>query len=212
MGPPKLINTLFADVCQRWQRCKSTVNNGLASAQDPFPEDHSRADCAKATNGVPQETCEEKWDTLNAQAFRNLISECNTYPLSEVPSLFLHWVGKDQEKETTELTSWAWIYTNQYGRCAPMFGSYTMDTKVNGPIWVIGTPLFHEYQVIFGMDPLAIGFSNKQCQQCQGGVKSMSSAVTNFAAFNSSVNQRNFPRLMTEAPRLPSFYQDDQVF
>jgi len=212
MGPPKLINTLFADVCQRWKRCKEQVNQGLANAQNPFPEEKKRTDCAsKIQPGVSQQTCEETWDALNAQTFRSLIGKCSTYPLSEVPSLFLHWVGKDQAKETTELTSWSYIYTNAYGHCAPMFGSYNMDTKVNGPIWVIGTPLFHEYQVVFGMDPLAIGFSNKQCQQCQGGQKSMN-ALANFAAMNSTVNSRSVPRLMTEAPRMPSFFQDEEVF
>ena len=31
--------------------------------------------------------------------------------------------------------------------CMPFFGEFDYDTAMNGPIWIMGTPLFYEYQV-----------------------------------------------------------------
>ena len=31
--------------------------------------------------------------------------------------------------------------------CMPFFGEYDYETVQNGPIWIMGTPLFYEYEV-----------------------------------------------------------------
>ena len=41
----------------------------------------------------------------------------------------------------------------------PFFGEYDYETVQNGPIWIMGTPLFYEYEVHYvGASALDTGF------------------------------------------------------
>jgi len=146
----------------------------------------------------------------HATAFMSLMNSC-IFDLDEVPSIFVHLAGADGQKQSLELTSWSYIAKSPGSSyCRPMFGDFTYTNGFNGPVWVLGTPLFYEYQVVFGMNPLSIGFSNQACTSCSQDAPVMPG---NFAVTSNLVpieslkgGQRlaRAPRQMNEAPRLPS--------
>merc|ERR1719478_24896 len=97
MGPEEQVHQLYAELCNRWPRCK---DNPVPS--DPRPE---------AAFLTLVSTCK---DWMGEKG------------LNEIPSLFVHLAGADGEKQVLELTAWSYIIeTKGYGgrdTCAPLFG------------------------------------------------------------------------------------------
>jgi len=54
--------------------------------------------------------------------------------------------------------------------CAPAFGEMQYQTRANGPVWIIGTPLFYQYVVGYDVstDPPSIAFSDQGETPCGG--------------------------------------------
>jgi len=207
MGPQAQIFALYTDICQRWSRCNEAVKikHGLKASRPAY-----------------------------ALMFKQLLTNCNQWlgegkGLAEVPSLFLHLAGEDGEKQTLELTSWAYITKRlsvdmsfnskpavpflaakavKQRACEPLFGELKYFTKTHGPMWILGTPLFFEYQVVFGMKPAAIGFSNQTCKSC-GQDAPVVPGQTNFAIASDTSMPRNrngrVMREMDRKPRMPTF-------
>jgi len=60
--------------------------------------------------------------------------------------------------------------------CAPAFGEMQYQTRANGPVWIIGTPLFYQYVVGYDVstDPPSIAFSDQgetPCGACDPAVR-----------------------------------------
>jgi hypothetical protein len=97
--------------------------------------------------------------------------------------------------------------------CTPSFGSFKYDTKENGPVWILGTPIFYEYQVGYNLasSPPSLSFSESPCGACsEDGELQDSAADSDTPAFltrSRSVGQRSaagrFPREMSGAPLVP---------
>jgi len=183
MGPSESIRQLYAEVCNRWPRCKDHEN---------------------PTGAAPEEV------------FLMLIHHCADWmgkDLSEVPSIFLHFAAANGDTQVLELTSWAYIIerTGFWGRatCAPLFGVWEQTTAFHGPMWIFGTPLFYEYQVVFGLHPPSIGFSNASCGSCDTAqVKQTENFLIRDRRFDPA---RRVPRVMNVPPRMPSFGTSDPL-
>jgi len=170
MGPAPQILTLFGEICHQWPRCK------------------------EASQGFQPET-----------TFQALITGCKDWMgeegFSEVPSIFLHLGAADGATEVLELTAWSYIAqtTDFDGNqvCQPLFGQWDMHSVLNGPVWILGTPLFHEYQVVYQSRPTAsIGFSKSPCTKC--------GEETSFALDKGFGRSRRIPRQMHgKKPRMP---------
>lgn len=178
MGPREQVDRIFADVCNRWPRC---VDNQVGA--DPRPE----------------------------SAFRTLLWGCEDWidqggGLAEIPSLFVHVGGTDGERQTLELTAWSYIISTTddtgYRTCEALFGSWDYHTALHGPVWIFGTPLFYEFQVVFSATrPATIGFSKAECGSCGEEGPAHYNPPNGTGSFGQS---RRIPRLMRGAPRMPS--------
>jgi len=166
MGPKKDIERIFADICARWPRC--------------------------------QKFAAER-DISHAEAFKHVLWDCPGWMtpeegVGEVPSVFFHLGGTDGETETVEITAMSYVYesTSAAGHrvCLPSFDTWQFDTKIHGPACILGTPLFYEYQVTFGLEPPSIGFSKEACHLCDDQTTSL--ALSNKV------------RIMNGKPRLPN--------
>lgn len=174
LGPREQVEELFSELCHRWPRCK----NSLMAEQYP------------------------------ARTFRQLLGSCTDWlheeGLSEVPSIFMHVAGADGDKQVLELTGWAYVIMspdadgNRY--CQALFGEWEFETKLHGPVWIFGTPLFYQFQVVFETQekghPASIGFGPANCGSCN----EETSLVLDTGFHRGS----HIPRLMQGKPRMPS--------
>eukprot|EP00927_Polykrikos_kofoidii_P086597 TRINITY_DN9748_c0_g4_i3.p1 TRINITY_DN9748_c0_g4~~TRINITY_DN9748_c0_g4_i3.p1 ORF type:complete len:734 (-),score=109.79 TRINITY_DN9748_c0_g4_i3:49-2250(-) len=53
--------------------------------------------------------------------------------------------------------------------CNPAFGVMNFTTEKNGPVWILGTPLFYQYQVGYDLSKktASISFSKEKCGTCE---------------------------------------------
>lgn len=187
LGPLELVDQLYAELCSRWPRC-----------QDHSTQNHST---------------EEKLEP--ASIFRSLVSNCNDWikdgGLKEVPSVFLHLGGADGQTQTIELTSWSWIIERKYPSgdvvCEALFGEWDRPTALHGPSWIIGTPLFFEYQVVFSTVSASIGFHDASCGSCDP-MQDSTTTLMNDRRFSPS---RRIPRVMRGQPRMPTMDRVDPL-
>lgn len=178
LGPKEQVNALYADLCQRWPRC-----NDASSA----PSDDERV-----------------------ATFKSLVYQCNSWRdtkkgLKEMPSIFMHLAGADGVTQDLELSPWSYVMESKTlsGEifCEPLFGVWEQRTFLHGPVWIFGTPLFYEYQVVFGMpknEPASIGFSEAACGSCGDGDK------IGLVLDSGLRGVRRTPRIMSGKPRMPS--------
>jgi hypothetical protein len=166
MGPQEQVYELEAGVCDRWDRCKALQNEVEAE----YP-------------GTPLSHVEK------SILFENLLYYCNSWlteeeGLYEIPSLFFHVKGRDHSSDTVELTAWAWITETSYLMdattervkiCTSGIGSMGSDyiTELNGPIWILGTPLFYEYTVGYDYSSLSVSLERGTCSSCDSEGASM---------------------------------------
>jgi len=175
LGPREQVEELFAELCHRWPRCKNSV------MAEEYP----------------------------ARTFRQLLGSCTEWlhdgpGLSEVPSIFLHVAGADGEKQVLELTGWAYVIMspdadgNSY--CQALFGEWEYETALHGPVWIFGTPLFYQFQVVFALQekgqPASIGFGPADCGSCN--------EETSLVLDTGFRRGSRLPRLMKGKPRMPS--------
>lgn len=161
MGPELKISFLFAELCGNWPRCK----NRVSTSQEP-----------------------------PARAFQELLFECKDWMgmggLTELPSLSFTVAGADGAVQELDLSGWGYVtetsvadvmsasqllpgnYSNlamsfakQFGKvCIPSFGAVHWDSSGGMPTWILGSPLFYEHRVVFGLGPPAtIGFEKGGC-------------------------------------------------
>jgi hypothetical protein len=167
MGPAKQIQTLFGDLCDKWERCKTARSTGYLSSM------------------------------TKSHAFQTLLYNCSSWMsdsedgINEVPSIFLT-VGGNGESQVIELTAWAYITETmeyEYNKtvkhlfgiipvemsvptgklhkvCVPSFGVQDYDTIQNGPVWIMGTPLFYQFTVGYDLSGPSISFTEGKCSMC----------------------------------------------
>lgn len=180
MGPKEDVERILAELCTQWPRCA-------------------------------EYNVEERNRSV---AFKKLLWDCRGWMtpekgLSEVPSLFIHVQGGNRETKVLEITAVSYVYDTFLAwdpdspKCAPSFDTYVFDTKKHGAAWILGTPLFYEYQVAFKLRPASIGFSKTSCKLC-GAEKT--------ALISEGVNHTmHFPRRMYGKPRFPSIDVNDDL-
>jgi len=113
----------------------------------------------------------------------------------EMPSLFFHVAGTgDQQNDTLEMQANSYVIEMPVKMahvemkklmgivpvevvsmkkemvCQPAFGVMEYPTKLNGPVWIMGTPLFYEYQVHYDRKPTppTMNFVREPCGSCVG--------------------------------------------
>jgi hypothetical protein len=170
LGPQKDIEQIFVDMCARWPRCQNFESEGNEFSK-----------------------------------FEQVLYACQDWAteehsLNEIPSLFVHLKAADGKTQVLELTGKSLVYgtANMDGRvaCFPSLSAFDFPTKSHGPAWILGTPLFYEYQVGFGLQPPSLGFSKEPCQLCDEQAPPLLMNTTLGHSFHR-------PRIVYGKPRLP---------
>jgi hypothetical protein len=147
MAPKSHIEPLFEDICDNWKRCRTVVDEGLGK--------------------------------VKAEVFQMLMSECAEWReeegLEELPPIYLHVAGEDGTTQSLRLDAASYIFETveeiveevtdsalgfalpvPTGKnrtvCMPGISGHDMDTELNGPVWILGSPLFHQYNVGYELD------------------------------------------------------------
>ena len=137
-GPGEQVKHLQAQLCSKWPRCRQ----------------HAQGSPTALDFGMVLQNC-SSW--------------LHEFGLGEVPSIFFHIKVAEERIETFELTSWAWVTETIVGNksvCMPAFGEMDYYTVENGPVWILGTPLFYEYTVGYDLRSRQVSLDAGACQPC----------------------------------------------
>jgi len=200
MAPARHLQLLFTELCDQWERC----HNASADSQRPKHELFQTILLS----------CEE-WLT-------------DDVGLHELPPVHFHLAGADGAQRTIRLDGPSYVlatkqeemrYVTQHlfgvfplkvavptGRvrdvCLPGFGSHHYNTQKNGPVWILGTPLFYEFQVGYNLQstPPSISLLDEPCGACEDGAALVSSSRHVSGAASHAVGR---PRHVHGPMRIP---------
>lgn len=164
MGPRKHLEFLIADICDQWHRCRVAVSSGLQNKKmEAFM--------------LLMNECSE-WGTAE-------------HGLDELPPLKFFLAGANGKKHTVVLEGRDYIIETlvqdmteaqrgmvfgnpananlgsgkKHKTCMPAFGVAELNTIENGPIWILGSPIFHKYTVTYDLNERkpSLAFSERDC-------------------------------------------------
>jgi len=198
LGPKDQIVLLYRSVCLSWPRCKAVRDS---SSRDPAE--------------IFQDLLYNCGDWMTAEK-----------GVSEIPPIFLHLAGGDGRTQKFPLSSWSYIIETTVEEfkivtervfkglnielefptgkltktCQAAFSPMQYDTTSNGPVWIIGTPLFYEYTVGFniGANPSEIAIIDTPCTKCKDRLGPKHAAFLDRGA-------RLMPRFHKGPQREPSY-------
>jgi hypothetical protein len=207
MGPAEHIRKLYSSLCDRWPRCKK--------AAEKYNEEKAKA-FHELLYGC------ESWMT-------------DETGVNEIPSVFLHLAGADGKPQTVELSAWAFIVETTreiykvvtakvFGSlpvaaavdtgkkkkiCTASFGPQEYNTVQNGPVWIMGAPLFYATTVgysIAGKDGknAQIAFMPGPCTLCNETAPSLIAARSVTQAAQAGRAAQRPPRWLGGPLREPS--------
>lgn len=144
LAPAEHLDILYAEICDKWPRCMASGN--LVSRKQKVAAFHKLLD-----------GCAEWLDPHDASA------------LTELPALYFHVSGSSGDRYSIVLSAWAYVFWWEKGQCKAAFGTIDYNTARHGPVWILGTPVFYEYQVVFDLSttPPSVSFSNETCNSCE---------------------------------------------
>jgi hypothetical protein len=191
MAPKGHLISLYDSLCDKWDRCKKNYTAMVRAAK----EAHRVAE--KEFNVDPFEIHAASKATIFQQLVFDCKHWITKHTgLDELPPIHFHVRGAGGTKQTLKLEAWSYVlethekefkyvYKNipGFGKipvgkkftgktqkvCSPAFSEMEYNTAKNGPVWILGTPIFYEYQVHYDVDakPPAISFSNTPCGSCK---------------------------------------------
>eukprot|EP00927_Polykrikos_kofoidii_P044424 TRINITY_DN3839_c0_g1_i3.p1 TRINITY_DN3839_c0_g1~~TRINITY_DN3839_c0_g1_i3.p1 ORF type:complete len:745 (+),score=157.15 TRINITY_DN3839_c0_g1_i3:69-2237(+) len=170
--------------------------------------------------GIPMGESLEKHTT-----FKQLLSNCHEWidngtGLDEMPSIFFHVAGSEGSKQTLEFKGSAYVIEmlqdevaltrignfvvpkptgKQEKVCAPAIGIMDIVTS-SGPVWILGTPLFYNFNVMFNVvsKPPSLSINKQECGKCMSKKKKAGSN-------NASLMETEISSEISERGRRPRF-------
>eukprot|EP00927_Polykrikos_kofoidii_P038817 TRINITY_DN3325_c0_g1_i1.p1 TRINITY_DN3325_c0_g1~~TRINITY_DN3325_c0_g1_i1.p1 ORF type:complete len:552 (+),score=70.62 TRINITY_DN3325_c0_g1_i1:58-1713(+) len=215
LGPPKQVNSALDAICDGWDRCQSNF-----TALEKAREAAVRAAAAVYGYNPFSTRSVSKRDVLV-----NLLTDCESWltegeGLRELPSVNFVVAGKGTEKaQIVELTGWSYVMQLSMtesqrsqleeleGRpiprlvCTHAFGHMEYRTPKNGPVWILGSPLFHTYRVDYETSPPSMSFTNLNDEPC-GSCGKTASFVSDMRGTQSSF--KPLPRKVWGEMRRPA--------
>eukprot|EP00429_Kryptoperidinium_foliaceum_P075680 CAMPEP_0176230316 /NCGR_PEP_ID=MMETSP0121_2-20121125/24237_1 /TAXON_ID=160619 /ORGANISM="Kryptoperidinium foliaceum, Strain CCMP 1326" /LENGTH=540 /DNA_ID=CAMNT_0017569657 /DNA_START=60 /DNA_END=1682 /DNA_ORIENTATION=+ len=208
MAPTEHLKELFAMICGAWPMC---------------------ADQAEKDPSMP-----------NFQKLQVILQDCETWidqtGLESLPTLTFHVAGALGAQQELKLPPEAWVldvleeevhYIRKHvmgvvptrvpqvtGKkrkvCAPAFGEQEYNSSRNGPVWILGTPVFYKYRVGYHLDtaPPSISFSQEPCGACPEDATAATPEPPrpSFLARTGDVSPPlRLPRRASSPLRLPTF-------
>lgn len=173
LGPREHVEKLFDSICDNWHRCTEEVakQQRVRRTSKAMVFHDLLADCST-------------W--VNQSSINDL--------LTELPPVKMHLAGASGAKHDVTISPWAYIITTEvpvlrvvrkhifgYGnislevptdetklKCMPAFETQEYFTKANGPVWIVGAPLFFEHVVSYDLSqtPVAMSIDPGECSAC----------------------------------------------
>mmetsp|Transcript_58137 Transcript_58137/g.101790 ORF Transcript_58137/g.101790 Transcript_58137/m.101790 type:complete len:501 (+) Transcript_58137:83-1585(+) len=172
MGPKDQIHDLYAGLCSAWPRCDSVAqNHTMVPRSRIFTE----------LLGACDDWLDEAHDGI-----------------LEVPPIILHLAGSDGRPRQVKLTAWSYVVKylipdmefvkthveglgdfeviipsdNIKTRCGPSIGEHEYTTRQNGPVWILGSPLFFENSLSYdiSVQPPQIAINPGPCTTCKASL------------------------------------------
>jgi len=220
VGPQAHVDALLEAICDGWPRC-SENHSALVKAVE-----HAEEVIAKEYNTNPfQFKVHNKGEVL-----KMMLSDCAVWlekgGLDELPPVHFHLAG-DSSKQTVTIPARTWVVETvveapqpsfvhiggvdvpvvsnstsmRVQACSHSFGPMEYDTKANGPVWILGTPLFFNYVVGYDLDQRTVSLTTQEeepcgtCDEKVGLVASRSGAAS---------GRSRAPRRQLGSPRKPT--------
>lgn len=146
----------------------------------------------------------------------------NTSLKDEMPSLFFHMAGsKDNATQVFEMHPETYIIQStaevvhreikklmgilpvqilekkKQSVCMPAFGKMNYPTKLNGDVWILGTPLFYQFNVHYNRAarPPTMALVTEDCGRCEGGQLANRASLLNTEKSSAVTGSGNLARL-----------------
>lgn len=190
MAPKEHLISLYESICDEWDRCHKNYTAMVKAAKD------ARAAAIKAFNSDPFHIRPVSKAVIFQQMVldcEHWLSKDKG--LEELPPIHFHIAGANGTKQSLDLSGWSYVIETQekeykyiyktvpglgklpVGRnftgvtkkvCSPAFSPMEYSTEQNGPVWILGTPVFYEYQVGYDLKakPPSISFTDAPCGTC----------------------------------------------
>jgi len=190
MAPQEHITTLLDSICDQWPRCAKNYTSMLKAAEA------AKEGATAAYSWNPFEIAPASKSTILQLLLFDCASWLNeSSGLNELPPLKFHVAGAANNQKTLELPGWAYILestrtvadenqklqgidetvvllqnrtTTAQKVCSPAFGAMDYNTQKNGPVWILGTPFFYEFNVGYDLNstPPSISFTSTEESPC----------------------------------------------
>lgn len=170
MAPQEQLNMLFEGLCEEWDRCKQNHTAMLEAAE-------AAHEAAESTYNVDPFDIKP---VSKSAIFQFLLMDCGSWldpatNLDELPSLNFNVVGANGTDQTLEMPGWSYVIESAEAEdgsrpkvCQPAFGAMEMDTDLNGPVWIFGTPFFYMFDIGYDLesDPAGISLTSVEESPC----------------------------------------------
>jgi len=192
MAPKEHLSTLLESICDEWDRCSKNYTALLRAGEA------AKQAAAKEYSWDPFEIAPVAKSAVLQLLLMDCASWLDeSKGLSELPSLKFHVAGAGGNQKTLELPGWAYVLEStridaaankklqgvdedvalleEENRtatpskvCSPAFSTMDYNTQKNGPVWILGTPFFYEFNVGYDLSssPPSISFTSTQESPC----------------------------------------------
>jgi len=225
-GPKAELSVLFQAICDAWPRCKQ---NHTALMKAAVAADTA----AKEVYGGVDPFGIKLGNSSKEIVLKLVLSDCTKWlnegnGLGELPDLHFHIAGAGGTAQTLSLSASSYVLethlqmgpkgfvdkpalqqteaVNKTKLCTLAFQEMAYNTVKNGPVWILGTPFFYEYQIGYdmGTKPASLSFASVAQSPC-GNCNKQAGLVTNdISSGAAATSQRmRWPRWLPGAPRQP---------
>jgi len=180
-----------------WARTKVQLADGFLKLRNALQHKSS-----EARQGLEMPTLEMSY------TFQLVLQNCPIWMPKNgsvddvIPPLFFHVAGKNGITDTLKMKPSSWVVKTpalvahksivkilgvpvevveiaKEDVCEAAFGASEYPTELNGPIWIVGTPLFYEYTVHYDREPKVpeIAFSRESCGSCVDNTPTASASL-----------------------------------
>lgn len=221
VGPKGHTNALLEAICDGWPRCRQNYTALVSAVEE------AKKVITKEYNTNPFEfSVSSKADVLDM-----VLTDCAVWlkdgDLDELPAIHFYLTGKgSQQKVTIPARTWVIdsmveekentymhidglgdvpVGTNGTGKmvrtCMHSFDEMDYQTIENGPVWILGTPLFYEYTVGYDMKEKTVSLTSQKEEPC-GACDGKTGLIASRAE---ATGKKRAPRRQLGTPRRPSF-------
>jgi len=232
MGPKTHINSLLTAICDGWERCTQNYTALVAAAAAAGEAAKAEYNINPFELEVPDKVTVLKFLLNDCNTWMS-----ETHGIDELPTIHFHVSGSSNEKQHLSLPAWAYVLesmqedahyvykhlegvgdipvgkeaTNGTKRkvCSPAFGVMDMTTVKNGPVWILGTPLFYQFTVGYDLHttPPSMSFTSTEdvpCGSCSNTTALLSRGSQRSLASGSAAGRARQLRRISGPLRLPS--------